>query len=49
MSYIGEDVLRKLYTEDKMAMKEIAEMIGVSVGSVCKTRKVKNCVWRYAE
>ena len=24
MSYIGEDVLRKLYTEDKMAMKEIA-------------------------
>lgn len=31
MSYIGEDVLRKLYTEDKMA------------------RKVKNCVWRYAE
>lgn len=34
MNYIGEDILRKLYTEDKMAMKEIAEMIGVSVGSV---------------
>lgn len=34
MNKIGEDTLRELYIEKQMAMKEIAEMIGVSVGSV---------------
>lgn len=34
MNFIGEEILRKLYLEEKLTMKETAKRLGVSVGSV---------------